>query len=103
MGPDGLHFAAVPGLYRELGQGVVVFVVPGDEGHGEGQPLQPVQGLVIPLIPEPHAAKVSKLEYHILLGELPALREGFRTEPLKIPMGITCHENLHAVTHLLFG
>ena len=64
---------------------------------------QGVQGLVIPFIPEPHAAEVSQLEYHIFLGELLALREVFRAEPLKIPVGVACSEDLHAVIHLLFG
>ena len=103
VGPDGLHFAAMPELHWVSGQGIVVLVVPGDEGHGEGQALQPVQGLVIPFIPEPHATKVSQLEYHVLLGELPVLREIFRTEPRKISMGVARCEDLHAVMHLLLG
>ena len=103
VGPDGLHPATVPELHRVSGQGVVVLMVPGDEDHGEGQTLQPVQGLVIPAIPEPHTAKVSQNDHHILLGKLPVLWEIFRAEPLKIPVGVACRKNLHAVIHLLFG
>ena len=103
VGPDGLHPASVPGLYRISGQGIIVFMVPGDEGQCEGQPLQPVQGLIIPFIPEPHTAEVPQLEHHILLGEPLALREVFRAEPLKIPVCVARRKNLHAVIHLLFG
>ena len=67
VGPDGLHPAAVPVLYRVFHKGIVVFMVSRDEGHREGQPFQPVQRLVIPFISEPHAAEVSQLEHHILL------------------------------------
>ena len=86
-GPDGLHPAAVPVLYRVFHKGIVVFMVSRDEGHREGQPFQPVQRLVVPFISEPHAAEVSQLEHHILLGEFQALREVFRAEPLKNSRG----------------
>ena len=96
-GTDSPDASASPLRQRIFPQGIVVFVVPGHKGRGEGPSLQPVQALVIPLIAVPHTAEVTCHQYEVLFCKALLLVEDFRLEAPEISVEVSRDVNFHGV------